>query len=277
MTLLTADDYQRLPTVEPDHRLAYGSLPEQFGELTLPNSSPPHAVIVLIHGGGYQARYDIRPLGTVAAALADAGLAVWSIEYRRAGNGGDFPNMFLDVGAAADHLRAIAGDFRLDLTSVVTIGHSAGGHLALWLAGRRRLPESSRLFSANPLPVAGVVGLAPIADIAHALRYKMSSPALQTVVGSQLPRAEDNVRDSSPNESLPLGIRQIHLVGTEDTQILANAQSYIDAATRAGDDVELVTLEGAGHFEVVAVGSPHWQTVLAAVKGMRKTAEASLQ
>ena len=277
MPLLTADDYQRFPTVEPDHRLSYGLLPEQFGELTLPNSPPPHPVVVLIHGGGYRAMYDIGPLGTVAAALADAGYAVWNIEYRRAGNGGEFPNMFLDAGAAADHLREIASEHQLDLDNVVSIGHSAGGHLALWLAGRPRLPKSSRLHRPDPLPIAGVVCLAPIADIAHALENDMSQPALSIVVGSQLPDAENNIRDSSPNDMLPLGVPQIHLVGTEDKQIRANLNSYLDAATVAGDDVELVTLDGAGHFEFVAVESPHWLTVIEALLRLRSAIEASLR
>ena len=147
MTLLTAEDYQRFPTVEPHHRFAYGPHSQQFGELTRPNSPPPHPVIVLIHGGGYREIYDLRPLGTVVAALAAAGFAVWNIEYRRYGNGGDYPQMFLDAGAAADYLPHIAEAHHLDLGRVITMGHSAGGHLALWLATSKcqaRSPSASR-------------------------------------------------------------------------------------------------------------------------------------
>ncbi|MCY3779350.1 MAG: alpha/beta hydrolase [Chloroflexi bacterium] len=277
MPLLTAEDYIKFPTVEPGFRYAYDSDPQQFGELTLPRTAPPHPVIVLIHGGGYRDLYDLRPLGSVTQALASEGFAVWNIEYRRAGNGGEFPNMFLDVGAAAEYLRSIADHHSLSLDGVIAIGHSAGGHLALWLAGRGRIATTSAIYSANPLPVAGVVALAPIADIADALDRNMSEPALQLVLGSQLPRTEANLKDTSPAEMLPLGARQIHLVGSEDDLIRENLQRYINAAEDAGDDVELMLLEGAGHFELVAVETPEWQTVIAAVRRLRTTIAVSLQ
>lgn len=165
MTLLTADDYLRFPHVEPDHRYAYGSQELQFGELTLPDTAPPHPVIVLVHGGGYREIYDLRPLGTVVAALAAAGFAVWNIEYRRYGNGGEYPTMFLDVGAATDYLSQIAESHQLDLGRIITIGHSAGGHLALWLAGRRNIEADSPLYVDRPLSIHAVLALAPLADV----------------------------------------------------------------------------------------------------------------
>ena len=266
--LLTADDYQLFPAVEPDKRFTYGADPQHFCELTLPRAEPPHPVIVLVHGGGYRDIYDIRPLGQMTQALAGAGFAIWNIEYRRAGNGGDYPNMFLDVGAAADHLRRIADEHALNLDGIITMGHSAGGHLALWLAGRRRIAETSVLFSPDPLPVAGVVALAPIAHIADALDRGMSAPALQVVVGSQSQRAE-YLKDCSPETLLPLAVPQVHIVGSQDHLIRENLGHYINAASDAGDDVELITLEGAGHFELVAVDRPEWQHVTAAAQRLR--------
>ena len=124
-------------------------------------------------------------MGTVSRALADAGFAVWNIEYRRAGNGGDYPNMFLDVGAAADHLLQIADEHNLDLSGVITIGHSAGGHLALWLAGRHRLTASSPLYSTDPLPIAGVVALAALSDVAFAFERDMGGDPLSLVMGRE--------------------------------------------------------------------------------------------
>ena len=275
MPLLTAEDYSKFPTVEPSFRYAYGADAQQFGELTLPQTAPPHPVIALIHGGGYRAVYDLRPLGSVTKALAEEGFAVWNIEYRRAGNGGEFPNMFQDIGAAADFLRPIAGEHSLSLDRIIAIGHSAGGHLALWLAGRGRIASGSPVYRANPLPVAGVVALAPIADIADALEREMCAPALQQVLGSGLSTAAANLKDCSPAEMLPLDVRQIHIVGSEDDLIRENLQRYVDSALEAGDDVELLLLEDAGHFELVAIETPEWQTVAAAIRRLRTTIAGS--
>ncbi len=269
MPYFTVEDYIKFATVEPDFRYKYGNLAQQFCELTLPRKPPPHPVIVLIHGGCYREMYDLRPMSKAAKALADAGFAVWNIEYRRAGNGGEFPNMFLDVGAATDYLRGIADEHGLDLAAVVAMGHSAGGHLALWLAGRGCLAENSALFSEEPMPIAGVVGLAPIADIANALDLGMCGTALPMVMGSQQPEAAANLKDSSPIAMLPLGALQIHIVGSEDNLIRANLKRYIDAALDAGDNVELIVLEDAGHFEAVAVDAPEWQHVIEAIQRLR--------
>jgi acetyl esterase/lipase len=123
-------------------------------------------VAVLVHGGCWVSDY---PGAELVAWLADAlraqGVAVWSITYRRVGlerntMGGGYPATFLDAGAALDYLRVVAPRHGLDLSRVVTTGHSAGGHLALWLAARPRLPADSPLRVAAPLPVKAVVSLA---------------------------------------------------------------------------------------------------------------------
>ena len=277
MTLLTAADYSQFAYMEPDRRYSYGDDPQQVAELYLPETPSSHPVIVLAHGGCYYESYDLRPISSIARALTDEGFAVWNIEYRRAGNGGDFPNMFLDVGAAADHLREVADEQALRLEGLITVGHSAGGHLALWLAGRQHLSATSAIYTANPLPISGVVGLAPIADIADALDQGMCGAALPVVVGSRLPTAEANLKDISPAAMIPLGIPQIHLVGTEDKLIRTNIQRYVDAAEDSGDDVELITLEGAGHFELVAVESPEWQLAVEAIQRLRRMIAGILQ
>lgn len=261
MALLTADDYQRFPPAAPDYRYAYGPGAQQFGELTLPSAPPPHPVIILIHGGGYREIYNLRPLGTVATALAEAGFAVWNIEYRRYGNGGDYPQMFLDVAAAADHLPAIAAERQLDLNRVMTMGHSAGGHLALWLAGRRNIEPASPLFVSEPLAVHGAVALAPLADVTHGSRSELSSDALLAVMGggpSQMPSA---YRNGCPAQLLPLGVPHVIIVGSEDGSMLANAERYIAAARQAKDDAQLIALPGAGHFEIVAAETAEWAEV----------------
>ena len=90
------------------------------------------------------------------------GIAAWSIEYRRVGDaGGGWPGTFEDVAAGFDYLRVLGKDYPLDLTHVIVSGHSAGGHLAYWLAGRPNVPEESPLHKPQPaLAMHGVVALA---------------------------------------------------------------------------------------------------------------------
>ncbi len=258
MPLLTPEDYQRFPIVKPDKRYAYGSHPQQFGELTLPRTTPPHPVIALIHGGGYQEKYDIGPIGGVAKALADVGFAVWSIEYRRHGNGGSFPTMFLDVAAAADYLRHIAARHEIDLERTISMGHSAGGHLALWLAGRRNIERASPLFSESPLPIHAVLALAPLADPKRAILEGAGGEALLDVMGGHPASVPSHFRNGSPLELLPLDIPQAIIVGEEDADMLDNARGYVMAATALGDTAELLVLPQTGHFEIVAVETAAW-------------------
>lgn len=270
MTLLTADDYQRFPAMEPHHRYPYGDHTQQFGELTLPDSPPPHPVIVLIHGGGYREIYDLRPLGRVVAALAKAGFAVWNIEYRRFGNGGDYPQMFLDVAAAADYLPQIAGAHQLDLGLVISMGHSAGGHLALWLAGRRNIESASPLFVSEPQAIHGVIALAPLAHVTQGGESELSSDALLAVMGGAPGERPEAYRNGCPAQLLPLAIPQRIIVGGEDKAMLDNAERFTEAAGQADDDARLIILPGAGHFEIVAVDADDWGDVLRATVQLRE-------
>ena len=281
--LLTAEDYLRFPRIEPDFRYAYGLDSQQFGELTLPQTTPPHPVVVLVHGGGYREIYDLSPLSSLAASLADDGFAVLNIEYRRHGNGGEFPQIFLDAAAAADHLRKIADAHNLNLDQVISMGHSAGGHLALWLAARHRIERSSPLYVEMPATVHAVLALAPFANIALLASDESASDALLAVMGGRPAEAPANYRNGSPAELLPIGKPQAIIVGSEDAGILDNARAYVDAATALGDnarayvdaatalgdDARLSVLEDAGHFEVVSVQSRAWDEVRRALLNLR--------
>src|SRR5215475_11805903 len=154
------------PAPPVDHRLSYGSNEFQFGDLRLPKGAGPHPVAIVIHGGCWMSEYGLSYMGHLSAALTEAGVATWSVEYRRVGNqGGGWPGTFEDVARAADHLRKISNQYHLDLDRVVAVGHSAGGHLALWLAARKLLPKDSLVYSADPLPLRGVVSLAGVTDL----------------------------------------------------------------------------------------------------------------
>ena len=274
MPLLSPEDYIKFPSAAPDHRYRYGSHGQQFGDLYLPSSTSPHSVIVLIHGGGYREMYDLKPMGSVARALAEDGFAVWSIEYRRAGNGGDFPQMFLDVGKAADHLRQLAEANGLNLDSVISVGHSAGGHLALWLAGRHKLSSASPLFMANSLPIAGVVALAAVSDLHYAIEQALCSDALPIVMGGAPTDALSNYQAGSPSELLPLEVPQAHIVGTEDAQIMDNVKRYLAAAESAGDKAQLIEVPRVGHFEIVATGTPAFRLVRRTIGNLHATIQA---
>jgi len=262
--ILTVADFLTLPAVAPDAHVPYGPGPQQFGELYLPTGPGPHPVVLLIHGGCWQARYGLAQLGPLCAALRDEGMAVWSLEYRRIGDGGGWPTTFADVAAGADALRTLEAP--LDLGRVVAAGHSAGGHLALWLAARPRLPHSSPLWAPSPLPLTGVLALAALADLAAAARRGLCDGAVGELLGGAPEAVPMRYAEASPAALLPLGVPQRHLVGVHDSIVPPDyLEAYVAAARAAGDDASLELLPGVGHFELVAPASHTWAALRAAL------------
>lgn len=259
------------PRQSADRRIAYGADPLEFGELWLPKSGDLHPVIVLIHGGCWRADLPGTELmDYMAADLRDRGYAVWNLEYRRIGHpGGGYPGTFQDVAAGIDHLRVLAPQHRLDLRRVAVSGHSAGGHLALWAAARDRLPGSSPLRTADPLPIRGAVSLAGIADLNS---YRETGPdacggpsTIDSLVGIQGTDGRDVFADTSPPALLPLGDRQVVVSGALDPIVPPRfGQAYATAAASAGDPATSVVLEGAGHFELIDPTSTVWPRILTA-------------
>lgn len=267
MPLLSANDYNNFPTIPADFTYAYGDHPDQFGDLYLPDddSDAPYPVIILIHGGCYYEQYDIKPISSLADTLKEQGFAVWNIEYRRFGNDGDYPTMFLDVAQATDYLSQIEEEHTLNLDTVITVGHSAGGHLALWVAGRHRINDESPLYVEDPLAINGVVALAPIADLTFGFEQGQCGRALTAVMGGDPETVPQHYEDGSPHALLPLGVPQKHIIGTEDTEMLDNTKPYIDSAISLGDEAELIIIPDVGHFEVVDVTAPAWDVVQSAI------------
>src|SRR5215813_8632222 len=259
------------PAPPVDHRLTYGPNEFQFGDLRLPKGAGPHPVAIVIHGGCWMSEYGLTYMGHLSAALTEAGVATWSVEYRRVGNqGGGWPGTFEDVSRAADHLRTLAKTYPLDLNRVIAIGHSAGGHLALWLAERKNLPKNSPLYSSDPLPVRGVVSLAGITDLRRT-GTACDGNVAQLTGGSATDKGAI-YSQASPIELLPLGIPYAIVQGDSDTIIpLAMAKDYADAAKKKGDDAKLVVIEKAGHFEVVDPKSFAWESVRNEVLALVKT------
>jgi acetyl esterase/lipase len=249
------------PTPPSDHRIQYGKDPLQFGELRLPKGSGPHPVAVIIHGGCWLSEYGLSYMGHLAADLTGAGIATWNLEYRRVGDdGGGWPGTFQDVALGADHLRTLAKTYPLDLNRAIAMGHSAGGHLVLWLAARKRLPKESPLYVADPLPFRGIVGLAAIPDLGST-----GTACDQSVIRLMSGPPEElrsRHQQASPIELLPLGVRQTLIHGETDNLVpVSMSKDYAEAAKRKNDDVKFVAIENASHFELVDPSSSAWPKV----------------
>jgi acetyl esterase/lipase len=260
-----------------DRRIAYGSDPNQFGELWMPARPRRARVVVVIHGGCWQAALPgLELMNGVAADLRRRGYAVWNIEYRRLGSpGGGYPGTFEDVGRAIDFLRVISRTDHLDLGHVVVLGHSAGGHLALWAAGRARLPQSSPLKTSQPLQISGVVTLAGINDLAA---YRATGPdacggptTIDQLVGADSRPADAVFTDTSPVDLLPLGARQTIVSGSLDPIVPQRfGHDYVTAARRRGDDAQELDLAHAGHFELIDPLGADWKTIARAVRRLAR-------
>jgi len=256
-----------------DHRIAYGALPLQFGELRLPPGSERVPIVVFIHGGCWRAQYDLAHVAAASAALAADGYAIWIIEYRRLGDaGGGWPGTFDDVALAVDHVRTLAAKFpRLDTTRVVLMGHSAGGQLALWAASRTAADASGPLrASGAPLPVTGVVSLAGITDLAtFGAGSSGCNGAVTPLMDGEPTAVPDRYRAVSPVERVPLRVRVRLVHGDADAIVpLAQSRNFDEGNRAAGGMSEVFVVAGAGHFELVAPSSEAWATVLRALHSL---------
>ncbi|MDQ2741057.1 MAG: S9 family peptidase [Chloroflexota bacterium] len=254
-----------------DERVQYGPEKSHIADLRLPSGPGPHPVVAVIHGGYWRARYDLTYTGHLAAALTARGYATWNIEYRRLGNGGGWPETFQDVALAIDALRTIAKHRSLDLERVVALGHSAGGQLALWLAGRAQLSMDCPLYSPNPLALRGIISLAGVTDLRRGSELGLSGGVVDELLGGSPLEVPDRYDAASPYHLLPLGVPQMVLHGTADSSVPYDlAARYVDRAKASGDDARLVTLLDTGHFEPVDPGSAQWKVVLDAVQTLQQ-------
>ncbi len=272
--MLTVPEFQAIPAAPPDHRVTYGDSPSQFGELRVPAGPGPHPTVVLVHGGCWKEAYgSSRELGPLGDALKTEGIASWNVEYRRLPEpGSGWPGTFLDVGRALDFLRQIAGLYRLDLSRVVLVGHSAGGHLAMWAAGRRRLPEGSELHTAEPLPVRGVVNLAGTMDMADNIanmEARCRDRVVTALLGGTPQQVPQRYQQGSAMGLVPLGVPQRLVWGEHEAFVPRPvAQKYLAAATRAGDDLQLIVVPAMGHFDLASPHTDAWPVLRSSIKAM---------
>ncbi len=225
----------------------YGPFADQVADLHLPTTSRP-LVVCLLHGGYWRMPYGRGQMTEIADDLASRGFAVWNLEYSRLGSPrGGWPATMDDAASGIDHLAALAADgVDLDLDRVTVVGHSAGGHLALWAAGRSRSPSAQ----SSRVRVAAAVGLAPIVDLAEAYGSRVGGEAIVELLGGTPSQQPDRYRAASPMEMLPLRVRQLVLHGTADGMVPVDlSRRYVQAAKAAGDAAELIELPGCGHME----------------------------
>ncbi|MEW2548641.1 alpha/beta hydrolase [Streptomyces sp. NPDC047002] len=255
------------PAVPPDATAAYGEHPDQVVDFYAPRDTTLGAapLVVVLHGGAYRARVDRAHVSPFAGFLARRGFAVASVEYRRGGPqgkraeagaappAGRWPDTFDDVAAALDALPALVAEALpgADTGRTVLTGHSAGGHLALWAAARHVLPAGAPWRRDEPAPLRGVVALGPLADLGLAAELGVCEGAMTQLLGEgeEFKRRRELV---DPALLLPTGIATAVVQGREDATVpYGIAESFVDAAARAGETVGLTLLEGVGHFPLV--------------------------
>ncbi len=243
---------------------SYGPHRSQRADLHLPPGPGPYPLIVLIHGGSWRARYGRIVMRGLATDLVRRGWAVWNIEYRRVGGGGGgWPVTFADVAAAIDHLAELPTPLALD--AVTIIGHSAGGHLALWAAGRDKLPEGAPGFIAGAAAVAvtRVVTQAGVCDLAGAYA-RWRGGAVRALMGGSPEELPARYGAGDPMCLLPLSMPALLVHGQRDETVsIELARNYERAARAAGGEVELVEISGeAGrHRAHIDPRGPAWAAV----------------
>ena len=250
-----------IPTSDPPGatKIAYGTDAKEFGDLRLPSTATygagPYPVAVVVHGGCWTSGVgDKTSSASLADALTKRGIATWNIEYRAIGDfGGGYPGTFQDWSMATDYIRTLAATYPLDLSRVITVGHSAGGHAALWLAARHKIPAGSELASVDPLPLVATVDLDGPGELRSGLGYSpMCGSSADQLMGGTPDAVPARFAQASPSELLPLGVPQ-YIVSATFVPLTA-ANRYRDMAVAKGDTVTIIDQSHSGHFEMVTPG-----------------------
>jgi acetyl esterase/lipase len=250
---ISSEDILDLTPPRADLRVAYGGDANQFVDLRAPKGKGPYPLAIAIHGGYWRAKYDLGYMGHLCAALTARGIATANLEYRRVGNaGGGWPGTFSDIRAAFQFLLQKARQYEFDVQRVMALGHSAGGQLALCLAAHEK-------------SVKGVVSLAGVVDLQQAYALHLSNDAVVEFLGGTPAEVGDHYREADPMR-LAIGARQRLVHGAADDIVPPGfSRDYVAAKQKMKEDVLLVQIARAGHFEVVDPRSGAWKEVEKAV------------
>jgi acetyl esterase/lipase len=267
MALMQWADLMARPRPAADARTAYGPDPNQFGDWRSPGARGRHPLVVMIHGGCWDAKIaDLGIMDWAAEDLRQRGFVVFNIEYRRLGQaGGGYPGTYEDVAAAIAHALKDARRHGADGARMILLGHSAGGHLALWAASRSRIPTASPLASPAPPRPHGVVALGAITDLQVDSNTACGPRRTALMAGEPSAARPDPYADTSPYHLAPTGIPTVLVTGEDDVTVPAQgARRYVDRVRSLGDAADLATPPG-GHVDEIAPGSPAWAEAVAAV------------
>ncbi|WP_427016040.1 alpha/beta hydrolase family protein [Pseudarthrobacter sp. P1] len=247
------------PQTPAPQRYAYGPDPAQWAELHLPAVPLRRGVAVVIHGGYWRAAYGAELGDPLARDLAARGIAAWNLEYRRVGNGGGWPETFEDVAAGIDALRPAAAEHGLDLSAVVGLGHSAGGQLAVWAAGRSALPAGAP--GADPaVELTAVVSQSGLLDLRAAHRLGLSNRAVAKLLGADPQDALWRYELADPLAAVPLAVPVYAVLAADDGDVPASqSREYVRAAAAAGARAELVPVPG-DHYGLIDVRHAAYRT-----------------
>jgi acetyl esterase/lipase len=260
------------PLLTADHRIHYGAGPYQFGDLWIPQARSGSLVplVVFFHGGWWKSQYDLGYAGYLCAALKQEGIATWSVEYRRVGEtGGGWPATFQDAATGFDFAATLAKSYPLDLTRVIAMGHSAGGHLAFWVAGRHHIDLHSEIYQPRPqvplrgaIALAGAVDLRLTIDLSGYFTFAHDKQEVYALMGGKPGDLADRYQAGNPGDLLPFQVPQLLIQGTADDQIPAELPSrWAEMSRRQGNQVTVSILPSADHFDVVDPESKAWGTV----------------
>jgi acetyl esterase/lipase len=245
----------------------YGAGGTQFLDV-YPARTASSVVVAAIHGGYWRDAYGLSHLSHLCAALAEVGVSTASLEYRRLGEpGGGWPGTLEDIRDGLEAVCALGPAVKTAAAPLLVLGHSAGGQLALWAASS----PAARTAPQRPTPrPRGVIALAPLSDLAEAFRLGLSQNAVREFLGGSPEALPERYQDASPLERLPLGVSAVLLHGTADAEVpYAMSPAYVARARALGDDVRLLTLEGADHFDIIDPDSRFFPEVLRAIQSLR--------